>query len=86
MSTHTEDLKQRLADGELKTVVAEVVLLVPSHLPMEAVERNVESGVSFIIEEHQFFEVADNYGGGNVMDDITLLRVTSRDVHMKGTD
>ena len=80
------ETKQRLMNGEAKLVEATVLLVVPSHITLEAVERNVKEGVLFIIEEHQFFEEADNYDGDNVVDDVTLLKITSGDANITGLE
>ena len=82
-----EGLSQSIADGKMKLVETTVLLAVPSHITLETVEQNIETGVSFIIEEHVFvdFEEDDTFEGDNVVDDVYWFKVTSSDVDMKGS-
>lgn len=88
MSELSQETMQLVADGEMKLVESTVLLLVPSSMPLETVERNIDAGVSFIIEEHLFFIEDDNYEKteDNVAEDVELVKITSNVVSMKGSE
>ena len=77
----TQEMMARIDSGEMKIVEATVKLVVPEYISLDIVKENVDSGVSYIIEEHCFF-IDDGYE--EVEDNITLLDITVVDVKPEG--
>ncbi len=79
MSDASDNMLKRINDGEMKIVMAKVLMVVPAVISLDSVAANAREGVSFIIDEHLFRNI-DIIEEDNIVDDVTLLEVSCEDV------